>query len=131
MRNTPHESFPAMSGRDIARLMRKHGVSIRQLASISGITLKRIRELREKGTPPGFPSWEIHRMIEMALPPTIQPKKAIERPYNSGMIIPIACDERGTSMQNSAADARAFGPEVEFTYHLHAGLGSVVYADFL
>jgi hypothetical protein len=69
-------------------------------------------------------------MIEMALPPTIQPQ-AIERPYNSGMIIPIAYDEHGTSMQNSAADARTFGPDVEFIYHPHAGLESVVYADFI
>ena len=130
-RNTPHESFPAMSGRDIARLMRANGVSIRQLASISGITLKQIRKLREKGTPAGFPSWEIHRIIEMALPPTIQATNPIERPYNSGMMIPIAYDERGTQMQNSAADARTFGPDVEFIYHLHEKLGTVVHADFI
>jgi hypothetical protein len=131
MRNTPHESFPAMSGREIASLMRKNGISIRHLSSVSGITLKRIRELREKGTPAGLRSWEIHRIIQMALPPTIQATNAIERPYNSGMIIPIQCDEHGTSMQNSAADARTFGPDVEFTYHLHEKLGTVVYADFI
>jgi hypothetical protein len=55
----------------------------------------------------------------------------IPRPYPAGMIIPCGEDERGTSFQNSAADARAFGPQVEFAYHLHDRLGTVVYADFI
>ena len=38
-----------MSGRDIVRLMRKYRVTIRQLATISGISMKRIREIRTVG----------------------------------------------------------------------------------
>ena len=38
-----------MSGRAIVRLMRKHRVTIRQLATISGISMKRIREIRTVG----------------------------------------------------------------------------------
>ena len=58
-----------------------------------------------------------------------QPKP--QHPYASGMIIPIGDNERGEAFQNSAADARTFGPEVEFTYHTHDRLGTIVYADLI
>lgn len=38
-----------MSGMEVASLMRKHKVSIRELSARSGITMKRIREVRTQG----------------------------------------------------------------------------------
>jgi hypothetical protein len=38
-----------VSGEDIAHLMRKHKVTIRELAERTGITMKRIREVRAVG----------------------------------------------------------------------------------
>jgi transcriptional regulator with XRE-family HTH domain len=38
-----------MTGREIASLMRKHGVTIREIADRMGITLKRVREVRTNG----------------------------------------------------------------------------------
>jgi hypothetical protein len=69
----PNDVFPEISGSEVVRLMRAHNVSIRQFASVHGMTLKRIRELRVKGIPAGFRSWEFHRMIQMAMPPTDAP----------------------------------------------------------
>lgn len=47
------ERFPVeggkMSGEDVTRLMRKHNVTIRELAKRAGITMKRIREVRASG----------------------------------------------------------------------------------
>jgi hypothetical protein len=47
------ERFPVeggkMSGEDVTRLMRKHNVTIRELAKRTGITMKRIREVRVSG----------------------------------------------------------------------------------
>lgn len=39
----------ALSGRNLKKLMRSHKVTIRDLKSRTGITMKRIREVRESG----------------------------------------------------------------------------------
>lgn len=39
----------AMTGREIASLMRRHRVTIRELKKRTGITLKRIRQIRDEG----------------------------------------------------------------------------------
>lgn len=39
----------ALSGPDLCRLMRAHGVTIRELARRTGFTMKRIREVRQRG----------------------------------------------------------------------------------
>lgn len=38
-----------LDGRELGRLMRRHGVTIRELSKRSGITQRRIREVRESG----------------------------------------------------------------------------------
>lgn len=38
-----------MTGKELFRLMRKHRVTIRELKARTGITLKRIRQVRESG----------------------------------------------------------------------------------
>jgi hypothetical protein len=39
-----------MDGPEVRRLMRTHGTTIRDLSARTGITMKRIREIRECGT---------------------------------------------------------------------------------
>jgi hypothetical protein len=63
----PHHSFPSLSGADIIALMRKYHITIHQLAHSNGLTKKRVRELRMSGVSSGFPSWEIHKLIEVAI----------------------------------------------------------------
>lgn len=51
-----------LPGAMVRRLMRKHGVTIRSLASTHSITMKRVREVRANGVR-GFLANEWHRLI--------------------------------------------------------------------
>ena len=62
----PHWEFPKLSSSDVVWLMRSRRVTIRQLALANNITMKRVREIRATGKDSGFPSWEFHRMVEIA-----------------------------------------------------------------
>lgn len=57
------EATPALSGATIRALMRQHKVAMRPLAAANGLTLKRIREVRANGTPPGFIAGEWVKML--------------------------------------------------------------------
>lgn len=52
----------ALTGSEIRRLMRQHGLTIRSLAAQFNLTLKRIREVRAHGVQ-GFAANEWHRLI--------------------------------------------------------------------
>ncbi len=51
-----------LPGAMVRRLMRKHGVTIRALATTHNITMKRVREVRANGAR-GFLANEWHRLI--------------------------------------------------------------------
>ncbi len=51
-----------LTGVMICRLMRQHRVTIASLAKTSGITLKRVRQVRAEGVT-GFGATEWHKMI--------------------------------------------------------------------
>lgn len=51
MEAAPKESFPGLTGDRLKSLMRKHGVTISELAQRMGITQKQVRERREGGIP--------------------------------------------------------------------------------
>ena len=42
-------STPVLSGADVRSLMRRHRKTIRSIASEHGLTMKRVREVRENG----------------------------------------------------------------------------------
>lgn len=42
-------TLPTLTGREVVHLMRKHNLTIRQLASKMNITQVRVREVRSKG----------------------------------------------------------------------------------
>jgi len=63
----PHEDFTQLFPSDVVWLMRSRRVTIRQLALANNITMKRVREIRATGKDAGFPSWEFHRMVEIAV----------------------------------------------------------------
>lgn len=44
-------TFPGLTGKQLCRLMRRHGVTIRELARRMGNTQKQIRHRREHGIP--------------------------------------------------------------------------------
>ncbi len=52
----------ALTGAEICRLMRQHRVTIAGLAMASGITKKRVRQVRAEGVT-GFAATEWHKMI--------------------------------------------------------------------
>jgi hypothetical protein len=47
-----------MDGPEVRRLMRTHGTTIRDLAGRMQISMKRVREIRDAGTPTRHHSWE-------------------------------------------------------------------------
>lgn len=49
-RDIVREMRTTMTGRELRRLMRRHKVTIRQLAQRMQITMKRVREVRKNGT---------------------------------------------------------------------------------
>lgn len=51
-----------LPGAMVRRLMRKHGVTIRELAYKFGLTMKRVRQVRNEGAR-GFTASEWHFMI--------------------------------------------------------------------
>ena len=61
-----HKGFPAMSGNKICAVMRSSRVTIRQMAQVNSLTMKRIRELRRNGVAAGGAAWEIYKMVEDA-----------------------------------------------------------------
>jgi hypothetical protein len=64
---TEQRALYALSGRQIASLMRKHGKTIREIAKHNNVTMKRVREVREKGVTGGFAE-DWHWMITGAWP---------------------------------------------------------------
>ncbi|WP_293000009.1 hypothetical protein [Nevskia sp.] len=51
---TPLESTPAITGRTVRSLMRKHRKTIRGIATEFGLTMKRVREVRTRGVAAGL-----------------------------------------------------------------------------
>jgi hypothetical protein len=62
----PHQNFRALSPNQCVVLMRRRRVTIRQLALANNLPMTRVRQIRETGRDAGFPSWEFHRMVEIA-----------------------------------------------------------------
>jgi len=58
-----HNLYPALSGAEITKLMRRERVTIKQLAQTMGIAQQRVRWIRQHGKPAGLASWEIHHGI--------------------------------------------------------------------
>jgi hypothetical protein len=62
----PHQNMPRMSGPQVRHLMRRVGVTVRQVASANNIPLKAVRRLRNEGAARGLASWEIRKFAEVA-----------------------------------------------------------------
>lgn len=62
----------AMTGNEVARLMRRHGVTIRELKARTGFTMKRIREICNAGervSLAGVKAMDWHEAITGEVPP--------------------------------------------------------------
>jgi hypothetical protein len=79
---TAHQMIDAafqMTGPELCSLMRKHRVTIRDLKTRTGITMKRIRERRESGLG-GHAAIDWHEAITGSLTPRM--RAALKSAYN-------------------------------------------------
>lgn len=67
---TFHRNF-RFTGRELSRLMRRYRVTIRELKNRTGITMKRIRQLRKIGVS-GFSACDLYEAITGSLSPRMK-----------------------------------------------------------
>lgn len=80
MSTTPIDTAFRMTGKELCRLMRAHGITMRALKDRTGFTLKRIRHIREHGLA-GHPAIDWHEAITGSLTPRM--KAALRSAYRN------------------------------------------------